>query len=204
MKTSILPLHLSTKRSSRISKSSLSLLWRSVIKIGFLEATWEVCESSQPRCWTRQTVVSVPQFGCCWTTWSDSRAARGILSEKDLFKLNYLFVSSQPDFIVVVARVVSPHKACLHKTRRGSNSDSGLGRQWYRCACCCRCCLSRIVMMMLMIPCSCACCQPVCLCLWCCCGCCWLSGGSGGSWLPPLQLLRCSGRWSGSCSEDII
>ena len=37
MKTSILPLHLSTKRSSRISKSSLSLLWRSVIKIGFAE-----------------------------------------------------------------------------------------------------------------------------------------------------------------------
>ena len=49
-----------------------------------------------------------------------------------------------------------------------------------------------------------SCCQPVCLCLWCCCGCCWLSGGWGGSWLPPLQLLRCSGRWSGSCSEDII
>ena len=38
-------------------------------------------------------------------------------------------IFSQPDLVVVVARVVSPHKACLHKTRRGSNSDSGLGRQ---------------------------------------------------------------------------
>ena len=78
-----------------------------------LETTWEVCESSQPRCWTRRMAVSVPQSGCCWTTWSDSRAARGIWSEKDLFKPKYFSVNSEPDLVVVVARVVSPHKACL-------------------------------------------------------------------------------------------
>ena len=49
--------------------------------------------------------------------------------KKKLFKPKYFFVNSQPDLVVVVARVVSPHKACLHKTRRGSNSDSGLGCQ---------------------------------------------------------------------------
>ena len=196
----MLPLHLSTSLSSRISNSSLSLLtalwmfWNKKWKKGIL-----VWSSHLRGLWVITTPLLNSSNGLFRSavllllnnliklpcrSWN--------LKEQFLKKLEPSWIV-RPDLVVVVSSVVRANEASLHESGGRGNGNSGLGCQWHCCTCCSCCRLEKVSSMSEWSLIS-----PVCLCLWCCCVCCWRWDGWGGSLLLPLLLQHCSGRLSGS------